>query len=164
MIQTIRRVLEAADPALVVHRSERLQDIALTMLFERRLASTMLGVVGALATLIAAVGLYGVLNYLVGERRHELGIRMAVGASPRGLLALVLREGLGVATLGIAAGLLLMLPLSGAVTGLLYQARPAEPLVVSTVVGGVLLVTLVACLGPAWRASRIDPVVVLKAE
>jgi ABC-type antimicrobial peptide transport system permease subunit len=124
----------------------------------------LLGVVGLLALVIASVGLYGVLSYTVSERQRELGIRMAVGASPVAVRALVLREGLAITAAGIAAGLVLTLPLRGVVTGMLYQVRPVEPGILLLVSAGLLLVAMIACLGPAARASRVDPVRVLKGD
>ena len=164
MLEPIRRTMVATDPSVVVHRIEPLEVIASATLFERRLAVGLLGLVGVLALLIATVGIYGVLSYTVSERQRELGLRMAVGASPARLLALVLRNGLATAGIGIAIGLALTVPLRGAVRGMLYQAGPAEPALLLAVAAGLLLVALLACLGPAWRAARVDPVRVLKGE
>ena len=164
MLEPIRRAMVATDPSVVVHRIEPLEVIASATLFERRLAVGLLGLVGALALLIATVGIYGVLSYTVSERQRELGLRMAVGASPARLLVLVVRNGLATAGIGIAIGLVLTVPLRGAVRGMLYQTGPAEPALLLAVASGLLLVAVLACLGPAWRAARVDPVRVLKGE
>jgi putative ABC transport system permease protein len=164
MVEPIRKTVTGTDPNVVIHRIEPLEAIATATLFERRLAVGLLGVVGALALVIAAVGIYGVLNGTVNERQRELGVRMAVGASPARLLAMVLWDGLVVAGAGVAIGLALTVPLRGAVSGLLYRADPAEPVLLLGVAGGLLLVALLACLEPAWRAGRVDAAEVLKSE
>jgi predicted permease len=163
-VELIRRTIAGTDPRIVIHRIEPLEALVAGTLFERRLAVGLLGVVGLLALVIASVGLYGVLSYTVSERQRELGIRMAVGASPVAVRALVLREGLAITAAGIAAGLVLTLPLRGVVTGMLYQVRPVEPGILLLVSAGLLLVAMIACLGPAARASRVDPVRVLKGD
>ena len=112
---------------------------------------------GAVALLLATVGLYGVLAYQVRQRTREIGVRLALGSDPRGIVRLVLREGSVLAALGLGVGLLGALLLRGVIASQLYGVGPFNPWVMLAVTGVLSLASLVACLGPAWRASRVDP-------
>jgi len=117
-----------------------------------------------IALVLAATGLYGVLAYLVTQRTSEIGIRIALGAQRSELLRLILIDGLQPALIGLTIGL----PVSAAavrlIRSMLYETQPLDPAVFTAVGGVLLLVALVACLGPAWRASRLDPIRALRME
>jgi ABC-type antimicrobial peptide transport system permease subunit len=123
-----------------------------------------MGAFGALALLIAAVGLYSLLAHSVVSRMHELGIRTALGARRRQIVGLVLRQGLGVAGLGLALGILLSLLAGGRLQPLLFEVSPHDPLIYGAVVGALLAAAALACLLPSRRATRVDPASVLRAE
>ena len=129
-----------------------------------RLGATMFTLFAGVSLVIAAVGLYGVLSYLVTQRMAELGLRAALGASPRALLGMVLRSGLVAAGAGVGLGLLLVLLVSGRLSQLLFETSPREPLVLGGAGLAVLLVALLATLVPGVRATRVDPMQALRAE
>ena len=129
-----------------------------------RLSATMLGIFAGVAVLIAAVGIYGVLACSVNQRTREIGLRMALGARPAGVMGLIVKEGMSVAVAGIAAGLI-GASLLGRVLGSLVYAVPIRDLATFTGVAAVLIVVaFAACSIPARRASRLDPMVALRCD
>ncbi|MHB8755359.1 MAG: ADOP family duplicated permease, partial [Candidatus Acidiferrales bacterium] len=129
-----------------------------------RIGGVFVGAFGVLALILAAVGVYGVLAYTTRQRTHEFGIRMALGAEPRRIFALVLRQGAALAVLGIAIGLAASFVLTRALTNELFGVSPADPLTYAGVGILLLAVALVACYVPARRAMRTDPMVALRYE
>jgi ABC-type antimicrobial peptide transport system permease subunit len=113
---------------------------------------------------LASIGLYGVMAYSVTQRSHELGIRMALGAAPRDVLQLVLRQGARLILIGAAAGLLVSLVMTRVITRLLFGVSATDPATFVGVVMVLVLVALAACYLPARRASRVDPMVALRYE
>ncbi|MET0646277.1 MAG: ABC transporter permease [Pyrinomonadaceae bacterium] len=132
--------------------------------FGRRTTSTLLVVFAALALVLAAVGIYGVLSYTVAQRRKEIGIRMALGAQAGDMLRMILWEGLVVVSIGIVIGLALSLVAGRLLANLLYGVSATDPLTLVGVSGFLLLVALVACIIPARRATRLDPADILRYE
>jgi predicted permease len=129
-----------------------------------RMGGAFVGGFGILAMVLAAVGIYGLLSYVTRQRTHEIGIRMALGADPRDVLRLVLREGLKLATCGLAIGLLASLVLTRALSSELFGVTPEDPPTYVAVVVLLLSVALVACYLPARRAMKVDPMVALRYE
>jgi ABC-type antimicrobial peptide transport system permease subunit len=129
-----------------------------------RFLAQLLGVFAAVALLLAAVGTYGVFSYIVAERRAEIGIRIALGAQRRGVLAHVMKEGLVLAGIAAAIGLASAFALSGLIGSLLFGVRPMDVPTAAAVAGTMIIVAAVACLLPAWRASRLDPVTALRSN
>jgi ABC-type antimicrobial peptide transport system permease subunit len=131
---------------------------------DRRFMLAILGLFAAVALLLAAVGIYGVVSYSVERRTREMGIRVALGAEPSGVLGLVVRESMRVVLVGIGVGIAGALALSRLMRGLLYQVSPVDPptfWVVALLLGGI---ALLASYLPARRASRVDPVIALRSE
>jgi putative ABC transport system permease protein len=129
-----------------------------------RLTTSLLGLFALLAMAIAATGIGGVMALAVGQRRHEIGVRMAIGARPGEILRMILGQGMALALLGVAFGLLGALWLTRLLQQLLFEVAPTDPL---TYVGVALvlgLAALVACYVPARRAARVDPIIALRAE
>ncbi|HEU4629283.1 MAG TPA: ABC transporter permease [Gemmatimonadaceae bacterium] len=129
-----------------------------------RMGAALFGAFGALALLLAAVGLYGVVAYSVSQRTQELGVRMALGAQAKDVRLLVLRQGVALAAAGAIVGGALALLLAPRVGDLLFETSPRDPVVFGGVVTTMLVVAVAACLAPAWRASRVDPAITMRAE
>jgi ABC-type antimicrobial peptide transport system permease subunit len=129
-----------------------------------RLGATMFGIFGVVALLIAAVGLYSVIAYLVSQRTHEIGVRMALGARRQDVVRLVLGEGLQVALIGLGLGIVVALLAGRFVVDLLYETSPRDPAIIGAVAAILTVVAAAAAIVPSWRASRVDPVSALRAE
>jgi ABC-type antimicrobial peptide transport system permease subunit len=128
----------------------------------RRFSMTLLAIFAGLAAGLAAIGIYGVIAFLVEQGAREVGIRMALGATPAGIAALVLRHGLAMAVAGIVAGLVGALALSRVMRSLLFGVAETDVATYVAVVAVVLATALFACFVPAWRAARLDPIQTLK--
>ena len=129
-----------------------------------RFLAALLTVFAGVALLLAAVGIYGVMSQLVLQTTHDIGVRIAVGASPRHVLGQVLSSAMGMAALGIAAGAALTLAAGRLMQGLLYGVSAADPVTFASVAAVLAAVALFASLIPAWRATKVDPMVVLRYE
>ena len=161
---SVRQAIASIDPELPVAKVAPLADVMADSIARPRFVFLVIGAFAATAILLAALGLFGVLSYSVGQRLPEMGVRLALGARPRDVAALVLREGVVVSAVGAAAGLLGALVLARFLEGLLFETSPRDPLAIAGVVGVVALVSLAAAWLPARRASRVDPAHVLRAE
>jgi ABC-type antimicrobial peptide transport system permease subunit len=129
-----------------------------------RFALLALAVAALITLVLGGIGLYGVIAYVVSLRTRELGLRIALGAEPTAVLALVLRDGLGLAAVGIAAGLVAFVALGTFLRGMLVGVTPTDPVTLVAVTLAILVVCAIASWVPAWRASRIDPLDALRAE
>jgi predicted lysophospholipase L1 biosynthesis ABC-type transport system permease subunit len=147
-----------------IYKVRSMEQIISGSLAERRFTMLLLIVFATAALLLAAVGIYGVMSYAVTRRTHELGIRVALGASRREIVALVLRQGMRLAAIGMAAGLVAALALTRFMAGLLYGVRPADPATLTAVTLLLAGIALLACYIPARRATAVDPVVSLRCE
>jgi predicted permease len=160
----VHEQVRSINPELPVFGAQTLDDALSASLSERRFSMEMVGLFALTALLLAGLGIYGTISYLVSERAHEIGIRLALGAQRGKILEMVLRQGLGLALVGAAVGLVGALITSHLMAGLLYGVRPTDPL---TFVGVTLVLTVVAlaaCYIPARRAMRVDPLVALRYE
>jgi predicted permease len=161
--QTIERVVREMDPAVPVVRLRDMEAVFAESIQRPRFLAQLLGLFGALALVVAAVGTYGVIASLVAERRRELGIRLALGANRSGVLAHVMREGLLLTAIGVVVGLAGAVGLSRLIASLLFGVTPTDVPTVAGVTATMIIVAVVACVLPAWRASRLDPNAVLRA-
>ena len=128
------------------------------------LSATLVLTFAILSLLLASVGLYGVLSYLTTQRTSELGIRMALGAQRDQLLQLMLVDGLRPALFGLGLGLVMSVAATRIFQSMLFGTKPLDPVVLSGVIATLLAVAVLACLVPAWRASRINPTQALRTE
>jgi predicted permease len=164
----LRAAVKDIDPALSVLNVRTLADQVRQSMTGQQTLTGIVGILGGVALLLAAMGLYGVASYWVGQRTREIGVRMALGAKPAGMLTLVLRQSMTVVGVGLVVGLLLSLALGRAVgsqaSAVLVDVSPTDAvtLVGTTVV--LCLVALAACIVPARRAARIDPVIALRQD
>jgi ABC-type antimicrobial peptide transport system permease subunit len=129
-----------------------------------RFIAQLLGAFAALALLLAAIGTYGILSYNVSERHHEIGIRMALGATRSSVLGLVLKQGAKLTGIGLVVGIVGALLLSRVLGTLLFNVRPTDPATMAAVTVFIAAIALIACYVPARRATRVDPIVVLREE
>src|SRR5580692_601386 len=163
-LPVLRREMSAIDPNSAGLTAMALSDYISAAWFGPRLASLFLGVLGVIAMLLAGVGLYGVMAYSVSQRTREIGIRMALGADPKGVLRMVMRRGLLLALSGIAAGLAIALAGTPLIAPLLYHVSPLDPVSIAGAALFLLVVAALASLIPALRATRVDPIRALRQE
>jgi predicted permease len=160
----VRAQVQSLDPTLPVYGAQTLNETVATSLSQRRFSLEMVGLFALTALLLAGLGIYGVISYLVSERTHEIGIRLALGAERRSILQMVLRQGLGLAIAGAAVGLLCSLIVSHLMASVLYGVKPTDPLTFAGVTLVFISVALLACYVPARRAMKVDPMVALRYE
>ena len=152
------------DPSLAVQNPYALTEAIAANLAPRRFAMSLLAVFAGVALLLAIVGVYGVTAYGVTERRREFGIRLALGAIPRSILGIVVKQTVQVAVVGLAIGLLCAIGLTRFLRGLLYGVQPLDVATFATVTLVLLGATVAACWLPARRASSVDPMHTLREE
>jgi len=160
----VKEAVFAQDPALPVAQIETMDDLLETSLAARRFQLVLLGGFAAIALLLAAVGIYGVVSFTTSQRTQEFGVRMALGAVPRDVLLMVVRDTMIRVAIGAALGTAAAVGVSRLLESSLFEVRPTDPITIGAVVCGLALVALVCCLGPARRATRVDPLVALRAE
>ncbi len=158
----VREQVQSVDPTLPVFGAEMLNDTVSASLAQRRFLMEIVAIFALTALLLTWLGIYGVISYIVSERTHEIGIRLALGAQRRRILQMVLRQGLGLAVTGAVIGLVGALIVSNLMSGLLYGVRPTDPLTFAGVALLLMIVALLACYIPARRAVRVDPIVALR--
>jgi putative ABC transport system permease protein len=157
-----RRIVQEADATLPLIRLRSMDDVVTDAVAEPRFLTTLLAVFAGLALLLAAVGTYGILSYLVAERKQEIGIRMALGADRSGILGLIMSRGLILCAIGLVIGLAASLLLTRVLASLLFNVTPTDPLTLAVVSGVMIFVAAAACFIPAWRATKVDPLTVLR--
>jgi predicted permease len=160
----LRAQVQSVNPELPVFGAQTLHDVVSASLSQRRFSMEIVALFALTALLLAGLGIYGVISYIVSERTHEIGIRLALGAKSRDIVRIVLRQGLGLAIAGAAVGLLGALIVSHLMAGVLYGVRPTDPLTFAGVALLLIGVALLACYIPARRAIRVDPLVALRYE
>ena len=160
----VRQAVWQIDHDQPVIQMRTMQDVIAESIWRQHVCASMLGIFAAIALLLSAVGIYGVLSYSVSRRTHEIGIRSALGATRRNILRMIVGEGLLLASVGVAAGILAALGLTRLLAELLYGVRPRDPLTfaaLSLLLGGV---AVLATYVPARRAAKVDPMVALRYE
>jgi putative ABC transport system permease protein len=164
MRAVVERTIRSTDAHVPVGRVRTMDEILSGSVSSQRFVMVLLSAFAALAMMLAAVGIYGVMSYLVAQRAHEIGVRVALGARTRDVLGLVLGRGLALAVAGAALGLLGAVTLTRLMASQLYGIRPTDPLTLAAATLILVLVAMAACYFPARRATKVDPVVALKSE
>ena len=159
-----RAAVYAVDPNQPVSRMLTMPDVVAASVSDRRFSMTLVGIFAGLALALSVVGLYAVVSYSVAERLHEMALRLALGAQPATLLAMILGEGLRLVTAGLALGIAGALALTRFLDALLFGVQPRDAATFASVVVVLSLAALLGCLVPALRAMRVDPMVALRAE
>jgi predicted permease len=163
-LSTIRRESAAIDPNVIVSDGMPLVEYAAGCLFQQKIAASLLGVLGVVSLLLAALGLYSVMAYAVNQRTHEIGIRMALGARAPNVLGMIVLEGMAMTGIGIAVGVALAVIVTRLVAGMLVNVSARDPLVFAGAAAFLSLVALAAGYLPARRATRVDPMVSLRCQ
>jgi hypothetical protein len=156
----LRRLFPGAEALQVVSMARQLAP----QLRPWRLGATLFSAFGLLALVVAGIGIYSVISYSVGQRTHELGVRVTLGAERRDLLGLVLNEGLRTVAGGVVLGVVLALAMGRVIASMLYETSPRDPFVLVGVAATLLVATCIASIVPALRASRVDPLEALREE
>jgi putative ABC transport system permease protein len=160
----IRREIQAVDPDLPVFNVRTMNDVIDGSLASRRFSAELVGVFAIVALLLASVGIYGLLAYMVGQRSHEIGVRMALGAMPSTIGKWIVSRGARLAGIGVGIGLVLSGIMAPLISSLLYGVRPLDPEVFIAVPVILMAAVLLASYIPAWRAARVNPIVALRRE
>jgi putative ABC transport system permease protein len=164
LVAQLKKMVWKVDPSIPVTQVRPMSEVLSASLAAQRFNTLLLVIFAAVALLLASVGLYGVLAFTVAQRTREIGIRMALGAQARDVLRLVLRQGLALSILGVAVGISVALAGTRVLRGLLYGVAPTDPATFAAVALLLVGVALTACLVPARRAMRVDPMVALRHE
>jgi ABC-type antimicrobial peptide transport system permease subunit len=163
-LESIRRVVQSQNSQNVISRPQTMNEVIAGSLAERKFLMILLDAFAVVALLLASVGLFGVISYLVGQRRQELGIRIALGAQRRDVLRLVLNHGMKMAMGGVALGLIAAFGLTRLLANALYGVSATDPATFAAISLLLTTVALLACFFPARRATKVDPLIALRNE
>jgi putative ABC transport system permease protein len=162
--EAVRREVENINPNVPVHSISSMDQIIARSVADRRFGLELLGVFAAVALLLAAIGIYGVMSYSFNQRAHEIGIRLALGAQRMHILHMVIGEGMRVVAVGLAIGLMGAAALTRFVRTMLFDVSPFDPITFAAISATLAAVAFLACLVPAQRATRVDPLIALREE
>jgi putative ABC transport system permease protein len=164
LLDELARTVQEVDPLMAVTDSQTIEEYMALPLFPARATGLLLGASGILAVVLTAIGLFGVIAYVVSQRTHEIGVRMALGARETDVLKLVMRQGLFVTSAGLFIGLAGAIAAARLLSPLLYGIGANDPATLASVAVAVTGVAMLACYIPARRATRVDPTVALRYE
>ncbi len=161
---SIRSTVAEMDPSVPIYSLQTMGDVVAASLVRPRLLSLLLGTFSIIAMSLAAIGIYGVMAYTVAQRTQEIGVRVALGATTRNVLAMILGQGLKITVIGLGVGLTGAFFLTRLMASLLFEISATDPLTFALVGVGLTAVGLLACFVPARRAAKVDPMVALRYE
>jgi len=164
LVAAVRAKIAEIDPTLPISGILNMDEVVATSVAQPRLIMQLVGTFAVFALLLAAIGMYGVMAYSVSQRKQEIGIRMSLGAGPREILRQVVRQGMALALAGVVIGVLASLALTRLLAGLLFGVRATDPSVFAAAAAVLALSAFLACYVPARRATRVDPIIVLRSE
>lgn len=164
IMSSVRQELQSLDPGQPVFNVQSMQQMLASSIAQPRFRTYLIGMFAGLALALAALGLYGVVAYSVSQRTMELGIRVALGAQPGGILRLVVLHAVGLAAIGLAIGIGISLAASGIISKFLFGVHPTDPVTLGLVCFVILLVAFMASLAPGLKAAKVDPAIALRAE
>jgi predicted permease len=164
LLPEVRKAVWSVNSNLPLARVQTLKELASSSMAQTTFTLIMLGIAAAVALFLGAVGIYGVISYVVSQRTREIGVRMAMGAESADVSRMVLRQAGVLAAMGVVVGLVAAGGLTRLMASLLYGVSPMDPVTFGAVAAALAVIALVASWVPAWRASRVDPVVALRFE
>jgi ABC-type antimicrobial peptide transport system permease subunit len=164
LLPSVRRAVDTVDANLAIAQVRTLQDLLDGASAQMAFTMILLGIAAAVALTLGLVGIYGAVSYIVSQRTKEIGVRLALGAEPRGVAAMIVRQGGLVTLVGIGVGLGAALAGGRLIEALLYDVSPRDPVLFGTAMLTMFGVALAACWLPARRAARVSPVEALRAE
>jgi putative ABC transport system permease protein len=163
-VAAVRSQVQAVDKDQPISNVRTMEERLASAVSQRRFNLILLAIFAGLALSLAAVGIYGVMSYLVTQRTHEIGVRMALGAQTRDVLSLFIRQGMTLALTGVVIGLISALGLTRLIKNLLFGVSTTDPATFSAIALLMALVALLACYLPARRAMKVDPMIALRSE
>jgi putative ABC transport system permease protein len=163
-VARLRGVVQSLDPSMPIFDAKTLTEHMQIPLFPARMAAIVLGSFGVLALVLAGIGIYGVMSYVVAGRTREIGLRMALGADRRSVLRLIVGQGMTLAVIGLGVGLLVAAAFTRLLSSQLYGVSPADPVTFAGVAALLAVVAFLACYIPARRATKVDPMIALRYE
>ena len=164
MATSASSLVHEVDASIPVANVKTMQEVFSASVEQQRFTMLLVGLFGGLALVLAGVGIYGVMGYVVTQRKHEIAVRMALGAKTSQVLKLILKDGLMLASMGVAIGLIGAFALTRLMSSLLFEVKPTDAQIFIFVSAGLILIALMACLIPARRATKVDPLVALRYE
>jgi predicted permease len=164
VLRALRAEVRKLDPSISVYAAKTLKEHMGTSLFPARMAAIALGSFGVLALILAAVGIYGVMSHVVAGRTREIGLRMALGAQLSDVQKLILKQGMFLAAIGSVSGLVIAFGGARMMKSMLYGVSTSDPITFACVALGLSAIAFLACWVPARRASRVEPMIALRAE
>ena len=164
LVAAVRAKIAEADPTLPISGVLSMSNVIATSIAQPRLITQLVGTFAGFALLLAAIGMYGVMAYSLSQRKQEIGIRMSLGAGRREILQLIVRQGMTLAFAGVIIGVVASLALTRLLTGLLFGVRATDPSIFAAAAAVLVMCAFLACYVPARRATRVDPISVLRSE